>query len=397
MTIELSKRIQRVKPSPTLAVSAKAKQMKAAGKDVISFSAGEPDFSTPESICNAAIKAIEDRKTRYTPASGIPELRTAVVEKLKRENELEYQASDIVISVGAKHSLYNIIQSLINDGDEVIIAQPYWVSYPAMIQLAGGVPKIIDTIASGYKVTPEQLVTAVTGQTKAFIFNNPSNPTGVVYSQQEIEALAKVCIENNIIVISDEIYEHLIYDGLNHYSIAQCPEMQERTIVVNGVSKSYAMTGWRIGYMAGPTNIAAAVGKLQSQSTSNPTSIAQYGALEALTGDQAFIKEWRDEFSRRRDILCERLSALDSVKCIKPQGAFYMFVDMSALLTRAYQGETIKTTLRLAELLLEKILIAVVPGEAFGAPGFIRFSYAVSADVINTGIDRLAGFIKELS
>jgi len=387
----ISERVQSVKPSPTLAIDAKAKLLKQQGIDVVNFGAGEPDFDTPQNIKDAAIKAINAGFTKYCPVAGTPDLKNAVIEKLKKDNSLEYKPEEIIVSCGAKHSLYNLFQTVINEGDEVIIPAPYWVSYPDMAILAGGEPVIINTgDKNNFKITPQILEKVITSKTKALVLNSPSNPTGATYSKEELEAIADICVKNNILIISDEIYEKLIYDGFQFASIAQVSQKaKDITVVVNGVSKSYAMTGWRIGYAAGPKEIISGMEKIQSQSTSNATSISLKAAAEALNGKQDDVEMMRKEFEKRRDYIVERLNNIKGITCLKPNGAFYVYPNISALLGKTYGGKTINTDMELADYLLDTAKIAVVPGSAFGTQGYIRISYATSLKNIEEGINRL--------
>jgi len=398
MQVKLSQRVQQIKPSPTLAITAKAKAMQAEGIDVVNFGAGEPDFDTPDNIKQAAIKAINEGFTKYTAAPGIPALKQAIAAKLKRENDLDYAENQIIVSCGGKHSFYNLAQALLDPGDEVIIPAPYWVSYPPMVSLAGGVPVIIAAgQEQGFKITPEQLEGAITGKTRAVVINSPSNPTGAAYSLDELKALAEVAVRKEILIISDEIYEHIIYDGFKQFSPAQIgPEVKERCIILNGVSKSYSMTGWRIGFTAGPVELIAAMTKIQSQSTSNPTSISQKAAIEAYNGPQDYVKNVLQHFDERRRYIVSALNQIPGVSCFTPQGAFYAFPGIAGLIGKEYEGREIDSSLTLCELLLDKAKIAAVPGEAFGAPGYLRLSYATSLDNIKKGISRFADFVKVL-
>jgi aspartate aminotransferase len=392
----ISKRAQSIKPSPTLAIDLKAKLMKQRGIDVINFGVGEPDFDTPQNIKNSGIAAINEGYTKYCPVSGSPQIKNAVIEKLKRDNGLDYTPDEIIVSCGAKHSLYNLFQAVINEGDEVIIPAPYWVSYTDMIILAGGVPVIISgREENGFKIFAEDVKKAVTPKTKALILNSPSNPTGNAYTKSELEAIAGVCLENKIVIVSDEIYEKLIYDDFKFYSIAAVsPQVKAITCVVNGVSKAYAMTGWRIGYTAGPKDIIAAMIKIQSQSTSKAASISIKAAVEALNGPQSDVEMMRLEFEKRRNYIVEILNDIEGISCLKPNGAFYVFPNVKALLGKTYYGKTINTDIDLADYLLEKANIAVVPGSAFGAEGYIRLSYATSLKNIEEGITRLKAAVK---
>ncbi|MBN2332963.1 MAG: pyridoxal phosphate-dependent aminotransferase [Deltaproteobacteria bacterium] len=396
--MKLASRVQQIKPSPTLAISAKAKALQAAGIDVINFGAGEPDFDTPDNVKAAGIEAIRSGFTRYTAVPGIPELKEAICRKLARENRLTYQSDEIIVSCGGKHSFYNLAQAMLDPGDEVIVPAPYWVSYPPMVQLAGGSAVIIPTTeADGFKITPAQLQQHISTKTRAVVINSPSNPTGSAYSWEELQELAAVIVKNDILVISDEIYEHIVYDGFNQRSIAEVgPQMKERTIILNGVSKSYAMTGWRIGFAAAPAPLVAAMTKIQSQSTSNPTSIAQKAALEAYDGPQDFIARVLPAFNERRDYIVATLNAIPGISCFNPAGAFYVFPRVEDLIGRTSAGRAITSSLDLCDLLIDEARIAAVPGEAFGAPGYLRLSYATSLENIKTGMKRLQEFVDRL-
>ncbi|MFA6914463.1 MAG: pyridoxal phosphate-dependent aminotransferase [Endomicrobiia bacterium] len=387
----LSKRVQTIQPSPTLAIDAKAKKLKAQGIDVISFGTGEPDFDTPQNIKDFAIDAINKGFTKYCPVAGTLELKNAIINKFKKENNLDYTADEIIVSCGAKHSLYNIFQAIFNEGDEVIIPAPYWVSYPDMALLAGANPVIIKTEdKNSFKLNPNTISNVVTNKTKALILNSPSNPTGSTYTREEVEKIAKVCIDNKLLIISDEIYEKLVYDNFKFYSIAEIsPEVKAQTLVVNGVSKAFAMTGWRIGYTAGPKEIISAMTKIQSQSTSNPTSISLKAATEALNGPQDSIELMRIEFEKRRNYIVERLNKIHGIECLIPSGAFYVFPNVSKLLGKKYNGKLINTDVELTDYLLDQAKVAVVPGTAFGASGYIRLSYATSMENIQKGLDRI--------
>ncbi|MDR3274668.1 MAG: pyridoxal phosphate-dependent aminotransferase [Endomicrobium sp.] len=387
----ISKRVNSIKPSPTLAIDAKAKALKQQSIDIVNFGVGEPDFNTPVNIKEAAILAINENFTKYCPVSGTLEIKNAIINKLKRDNGIAYSPEEIIVSNGAKHSLYNLFQSIIDDGDEVIILAPYWVSYPDMVILAGGKPVIIQTNDKiNFKVTPAAIEKTLTAKTKAIIVNSPSNPTGVTYTGEELKAIAQVCVKHKILIISDDIYEKLVYDNFKFTSIAEVsPQAKEFIVVVNGVSKAYSMTGWRIGYAAGPKNIIAAMTKVQSQSTSNASSISIKAATEALNGTQECVESMRDKFEKRRNFIVERLNALEGVVCIKPEGAFYVFPNIKVFLGKTFNGKIINTDIELADYLLDTAKIAVVPGSAFGAEGHIRLSYAVSIENIKTGIDRL--------
>jgi aspartate aminotransferase len=396
--IKLASRIGKIKPSPTLAVTSRASALKAEGRDIIDFGVGEPDFDTPERIKAAAVDALKQGFTKYTPVGGTNDLKDAIIDKLKKDNRLTYNRSQICVSCGAKHSLYNLSQVLFEEGDEVIIPAPYWVSYVDMVLLAGAKPVIIDTSeANGFKMTPPQLEATISSRTKALILNSPSNPTGAVYSRTDLEILAEILMERNILVISDDIYEHILYDGFSFYEIAAYDDrMKHLTVVVNGVSKTYAMTGWRIGYCAGPADIIAAVTKIQSQSTSNATSIAQKAACEALAGDQQDVGRMVGEFALRRDVIVERLKAIDGMICLKPQGAFYVFPNVKAFFGRSFKGRTIAGSIDFAEFLLEEGNCAVVPGSAFGNDHYIRISYATSMQDIEKGLQRIKDAVTKL-
>lgn len=394
----LSERVMNVSPSMTLAITAKAKKMIGEGKDVISFGAGEPDFDTPRHIKDAAIRAINEGKTRYTPASGILELKEAVANKLEKDNGIKYDSDQIIICTGAKQALANALFAIINEGDEVLVISPYWVSYPELIRIAGGVPVFVDTKwEEGFKLNVGQLDSYVTDKTKAIILNTPNNPTGVAYSRREIEEIAEFCKKNDIIVISDEIYEKLLYGDSEHVSIASISQdAYERTIVINGVSKSYAMTGWRIGYAAASKKITKLMGSLQSHITSNPCSIAQYASLEAISGDQSEVETMRAEFEARRNYMVNRINNIDGVSCIIPDGAFYVMMNISQIIKKCYNGSIIKDSMDFSNILLDAEGVAVIPGIAFGADEFVRLSYATSMDNIIEGLDRIARFIETI-
>ncbi|MFQ5867798.1 MAG: pyridoxal phosphate-dependent aminotransferase [bacterium] len=396
--MSLSKRVSQISPSLTLAITAKAKKMKQDGIDVIGFGAGEPDFDTPDYIKEAAKKFIDSGFTKYTSASGIPELKETVCKKLKRDNGLDYEPQEVIICCGAKHSLYNAIQALCDERDEVILPVPYWVSYPEQIKLAGAKPIFVDTTEeNAFKITPDQLCQAITSRTKLFILNSPNNPTGTVYSKEELRLLSNVLVEAGIYCISDEIYEKIIYDDAEHISIASLSsEIKKLTIVINGVSKAYSMTGWRIGWACGPKEIIQAMSSLQSHSTSNPTSFCQKSSIAALEGPEEAQKLMADEFIRRRDYIVERLNSIEGISCRKPEGAFYVFPNVSKLLGKSYKGQIIKDSVSLAQILLEEAKIAVVPGSAFGADNYLRLSYATSMENITKGMDRFEEFVKNL-
>ncbi len=391
--MSLANRVLKLSPSSTLAITAKAKALRAEGHDVIGLGAGEPDFNTPEHILEAAWKAMQEGHTKYTPSAGILSLRQAIQRKLREDNQLTYELDQIVVCCGAKHALYNIFQVLINKGDEVIIPTPYWVSYPEQVKLAEGVPVFVEGREENqFKITPEQLEAAITPRTKAVIINSPSNPTGVVYSRSELAALAEICLKHKLFIISDEIYEKLIYGETEHVSIASLSqELYEQTFVVNGVSKPYSMTGWRIGYVAGPQPYMKAIADLSSHSTSNPTSIAQYAALAALEGPQEPLEEMKKAFKERRDRVYALLVQLPGVSCVMPQGAFYLFPNVSQVLKEsAYQSVD-----QWAEALLEQEKVALVPGSGFGAPDNVRISYATSLSALEEAIGRIRRFIDQ--
>ena len=399
MALSLSKRALQVKPSSTLVITAKAKEMKSQGIDIVGFVAGEPDYGTPENINEAAIKAIHEGFSKYTPAAGIKELRQGVSDKFARFNHLDYQWDQVVISNGAKHSLTNICQVLINPSDEVIIPAPYWLTYPELVSLAGGVPVIINgKKENGYRVTAKEIEEVVSEQTKALILNTPNNPTGMLYSKEELEAIAKVAVEKDFYVISDEIYEYLTYDGHKHVSIASLnDEIYKRTITCSGVSKSYSMTGWRIGYTGSTLEIAKLMDSVQSHQTSNPCSIAQRAALEAITGIQEPMETMRVEFEYRKNYIYERIKGIPLLEVLNPQGAFYLLVNAGQLLGREYKGEKIKSVNQVAGILLEDYKVVVIPCEDFGSPNFIRLSYAISREAIAKGVDRIEKFMRNFN
>jgi len=392
----VSNSLKRIKPSPTIAVTQKARELKAAGKDVIGLGAGEPDFDTPENIKKAAIDAINKGDTKYTAVDGTPALKQAIINKFKKENSLEYSTDEITVGTGGKQVIYNAFMATLNKGDEVIIPAPYWVSYPDMVLLAGGNPKIVKCNENdGFKLTPKNLKKAITKKTKWLILNSPSNPTGVSYTRGEIESLSEVLIKNkNIHILSDDIYEHITYDNFNFFTIAQISKLKNRTLTMNGVSKSYAMTGWRIGYAAGPKEIIKAISKIQSQSTSNPSSISQAAAVEALNGPQDFIQERSEAFKERRDFVVNSLNNIKGISCLKPNGAFYVFPSCKKLLGKKTK---LKTDKDFVEKLLEKSLVAVVQGSAFGLDGYFRISYATSMDNLKKSLERIKSFCESLS
>ncbi len=389
--IKLTQRIQKVKPSPTLAIDTKAKALKAEGVDVVGFGAGEPDFDTPEHIKQAAIAALKAGKTKYTPVGGINELKDAIIAKLKRDNNLSYTREEVVVSCGGKHSLYNIAQVLFEVGDEVIIPAPYWVSYPDQVLLNDAIPVIVETREEdGFKITPQTLEKAITPKTKAFILNSPSNPTGSAYSKRELEAVAEVLVKKNVICISDEIYEKIVYDGFEFFSIASLNDkIKSLTLTVNGASKVYSMTGWRMGYAAGPREVIQAMTKLQGQVTTNINSMTQWACVEALNGSQEFLKGWVAEFKKRRDYIVKRFNSMPGIHCNNPEGAFYVFPNISHYLGKTAGGKKIDTDAQYCDYLLEKHLVACVAGNGFGAPGYMRLSYATSMENIQKGLDRI--------
>lgn len=398
MALTLSKKAQAVKPSSTLAITAKAKELRAKGIDVVGFGAGEPDFNTPENVCDVAIEAIKDGFTKYTPASGMNELKEAICKKFKEFNGLDYKPNQIVISNGGKHSLSNVFDAILNPGDEVIIPAPYWLSYPEMVKLSDGVPVFVTgKKENGYKVTASQLENAITDKTKALVINTPSNPTGMVYSEEELRAIADIVVKHDIYVVADEMYEYLIYGDEKHVSIASFnDEIYKRTITCSGLSKSYAMTGWRVGYTGSSPEIAKLMGSIQSHATSNPNSIAQKAAIEALNGPQETVETMKEEFDKRRRYMFDHISKMPYVSTLEPKGAFYIFVDTEEALQKEYKGEKIETTKRLAEILLEDYSVAVVPCNDFGFPNHIRLSYAISMEQIQKGLDRIEKFLKDL-
>jgi aspartate aminotransferase len=389
LKISLSNRIQRVKPSPTLAVTALADQLRAEGRDVIGLAAGQPDFDTPDYIKQAAIEAINKGYTKYTAVDGTAGLKQAIINKFKRENGFDFTADQILVSVGGKQAIYNLCQTLLNEGDEVIIPAPYWVSYPDIVKLADATPVIVEAdISQSFKITAEQLEQAITDKTRLFILNSPSNPSGKAYSKAELRALGDVLVKHpNIVVMTDDIYEHIVWadEGFNNI-LNVCPELKEQTVVVNGVSKAYSMTGWRIGYSGGPADLIKGMKKNQSQSTSNPTSIAQYAAQAALEGDQSFLKDMCDIFKQRHDYVYETLKAMDGVEVLPSDGTFYSFASFQAAIDRM---DGIEDDVQLAQLLLEKADVALVPGSAFGLSGYIRLSYATDMDSLKTALTRI--------
>jgi aspartate aminotransferase len=389
MKYKISRRAATLSPSLTLVIDSKAKQMKAEGQDVVGFGAGEPDFDTPQHIKDAAIEALKAGFTKYTPASGTPELRQAIADKFKRDNGLDYKASQIIVSCGGKHSCYNVILATCEEGDEVIIPSPYWLSYPEMVKLASATPVIVETTdKTEFKVTPDQLKAAITPRTRLFILNSPSNPTGSVYTPEEIKALSELCIEKGVLIMSDEIYEHLLYDGATHKSVASFSQTHyEHTIIVHGFAKAWSMTGWRLGFLAAPEPIARAIDAIQSHSTSNPTSFAQKGGVAALTGPQTHLPGWLAEFNKRRTYAWKKLNSIPGISCVNAKGAFYLFPNIA------------KTGLKSTDFcarLLEAEKVAAVPGIAFGADDYLRISYATSLSNIEKGLERIDRFCRGL-
>jgi len=395
----LAERTKLIKPSVTLAIAAKAGKLRAEGIDVVNFSAGEPDFDTPEHIKAAAIDALRKGLTKYTDVKGIEPLREAIVHKYQKEYGLSYRKEDVIVSCGAKHSLYNLLQAGVNPGDEVLIPAPYWVSYADMALLAGGVPKLIPTDeTNGFRIRPEQLQASLTAKTKVFFLNSPCNPTGATYSKDELLAIGKILETHSCLIFADDIYEKIIYGDFEvHNIVALCPSLRERTVIINGVSKTYAMTGWRIGYALGTTDIIAAAGKIQSQSTSNPTSIAQWAALEALRGPQDAVAMMVQEFQKRRDVIVERLNAIPGIRCLKPEGAFYVFPNINDLIGKFANGKKLSSPCDVADYLLDEAKVAGVPGEDFGSQQHIRFSYATSLADIEKGCRRIGDAVAQLA
>ena len=389
LDFKLSDRVQRIKPSPTLAITARAAELRAAGKDIIGLGAGEPDFDTPEHIKAAATKAIADGFTKYTAVDGTATLKQAIIDKLSRDNQLNYTANQVLVSCGGKQSFFNLTQALLNEGDEVIIPAPYWVSYPDMVLLADGKPVIVEAdIKQSFKITPAQLEDAITDKTRLLVLNSPSNPSGIAYSNKELAALGQVLLKHpHVLVATDDMYEHILWADEPFSNIVMaCPELYERCIVLNGVSKAYSMTGWRIGYAAGPENLIKAMKKIQSQSTSNPTSISQVAAEAALNGDQSCVKTMLTAFQERHEYVNQRLNAIDGITCLPSDGTFYAFPDVSGFIDKI---DGINDDMELSEYLIEKAGVALVPGTAFGSPGYIRISFATSIEVLKDALDRI--------
>ncbi len=395
-SIPLSRMAAAVQPSATLAAGAKARQLKAEGMHVYDFSLGEPDFPTPDFICQAAIKAMKEGHTRYTPASGIPELRAAIARHYQKTYGISYTAEQVIVSNGAKHSIHNVLAATVGPGDEVIIPTPYWVSYSDLVEMTGAKYILVPTThESGFKMTPVQLKAAITPRSRLVMLNSPSNPTGTVYTRQEYAALADVILDANLAVLSDEIYERLLYDDARAVCFAALrPELAARTITISGVSKTYAMTGWRMGWALGPVHVIKAMGNVQSQQTGNPCSLSQYASLAALEGDQECVEKMRREFEARRDLVCKRLAALPGVRCLKPTGAFYAFFNVAAHFGRILAGKKVTDSVGFCQVALESAHVNLVPGAAFGAEGYVRLSFATSREQINGGLDRLGQLLK---
>ena len=395
----VSNNLKRIKPSPTMAVTQKAKELKASGKDIIGLGAGEPDFDTPDNIKQAAIKAIKDGDTKYTTVDGTPTLKKAIINKFKRENNLDYLTDQITVGTGGKQVIYNAMMATLNEGDEVIIPAPYWVSYPDIVLLAGGLPIILEcNEKQGFKINPSILEKSITKKTKWIILNSPSNPTGACYSEKEIKEIGKVLEKHpNVFILSDDIYEHVIYGSFKFFTIAQIDNLKDRVLTMNGVSKAYSMTGWRIGYAAGPKDIIKAIAKIQSQSTSNPSSISQAAAVEALNGVQSFIKERASSFQERRDFVVNTLNAIEGIECLNPDGAFYVFPSCKGLIGKKdIKGKEIKNDTDFVQSLLENNGVAVVQGSAFGLDGFFRISYATSKENLKKALEKISSFCESL-
>ncbi|RPH02633.1 MAG: pyridoxal phosphate-dependent aminotransferase [Candidatus Pelagibacter sp. TMED153] len=395
----VSNNLKRIKPSPTIAVTQKARELKASGKDIIGLGAGEPDFDTPDNIKEAAIKAIKDGDTKYTAVDGTPALKDAIIKKFKRENNLDYQVDEITVGTGGKQVIYNAMMATLNEGDEVVVPAPYWVSYPDIVLLAGGIPIILEcNEKQGFKIDPQELEKSITKKTKWIILNSPSNPTGACYSEKDINEIAKVLKKNpHVYILSDDIYEHVIYEGFKFFTIAQIDSLKNRVLTMNGVSKAYSMTGWRIGYAAGPKEIIKAIAKIQSQSTTNPSSISQAAAVEALNGVQNFIKERAISFQKRRDFVVKALNEIEGIECLNPDGAFYVFPSCKGLIGKKdINGNEIKKDSDFVQSLLENNGIAVVQGSAFGLEGFFRISYATSMENLQKALEKISSFCKSL-
>ncbi|WP_276734806.1 aspartate transaminase AspB [Bacillus sp. (in: firmicutes)] len=393
--MKLAKRVSALTPSTTLAITAKAKELKAAGHDVIGLGAGEPDFNTPQHIIDAAVRSMNEGHTKYTPSGGLAELKNSIAEKFKRDQNIEYKPSQIIVCTGAKHALYTLFQVILDEGDEVIIPTPYWVSYPEQVKLAGGKPVYVEGLEENhFKISPEQLKNVITEKTKAIVINSPSNPTGVMYTEEELSALGEVCLEHDILIVSDEIYEKLTYGGKKHVSIAQLSDkLKEQTVIINGVSKSHSMTGWRIGYAAGSEDVIKAMTNLASHSTSNPTSIAQYGAIAAYNGPSEPLEEMREAFEHRLNTIYAKLVEIPGFSCVKPEGAFYLFPNAK----EAAQSCGFKDVDEFVKALLEEEKVAIVPGSGFGSPDNVRLSYATSLDLLEKAVERIKRFVENHS
>ena len=395
----VSNSLKRIKPSPTIAVTQKARELKASGKDIIGLGAGEPDFDTPDNIKQAAIQAIKDGDTKYTAVDGTPALKDAIIKKFKRENNLNYQIDQITVGAGGKHVIYNAMMATLNEGDEVVVPAPYWVSYPDMVLLAGGIPVILEcNEKQGFKINPSELEKTITKKTKWIILNSPSNPTGACYSEKDIREIAKVLEKHpHVYILSDDIYEHVVYAGFKFFTIAQIDSLKDRVLTMNGVSKAYSMTGWRIGYAAGPKEIIKAIAKIQSQSTTNPSSISQAAAVEALNGTQDFIKQRAKSFQERRDYVVKTLNEIEGIECLNPDGAFYVFPSCKGLIgKKESNGNVIKKDTDFVQYLLENNDVAVVQGSAFGLEGFFRISYATSMENLKKAMEKISSFCKSL-
>jgi aspartate aminotransferase len=395
----VSNSLKRIKPSPTIAVTQKARELKASGKDIIGLGAGEPDFDTPDNIKQAAIQAIKDGDTKYTAVDGTPALKNAIIKKFKRENNLNYQIDQITVGAGGKHVIYNAMMATLNEGDEVVVPAPYWVSYPDMVLLAGGIPVILEcNEKQGFKINPSELEKTITKKTKWIILNSPSNPTGACYSEKDIREIAKVLEKHpHVYILSDDIYEHVVYAGFKFFTIAQIDSLKDRVLTMNGVSKAYSMTGWRIGYAAGPKEIIKAIAKIQSQSTTNPSSISQAAAVEALNGTQDFIKQRAKSFQERRDYVVKTLNEIEGIECLNPDGAFYVFPSCKGLIGKKdINGNDIKKDTDFVQSLLENNGVAVVQGSAFGLEGFFRISYATSMENLKKAMEKISSFCKNL-
>ena len=395
----VSNSLKRIKPSPTIAVTQKARELKASGKDIIGLGAGEPDFDTPDNIKQAAIQAIKDGDTKYTAVDGTPALKNAIIKKFKRENNLNYQIDQITVGAGGKHVIYNAMMATLNEGDEVVVPAPYWVSYPDMVLLAGGIPVILEcNEKQGFKINPSELEKTITKKTKWIILNSPSNPTGACYSEKDIREIAKVLEKHpHVYILSDDIYEHVVYAGFKFFTIAQIDSLKDRVLTMNGVSKAYSMTGWRIGYAAGPKEIIKAIAKIQSQSTTNPSSISQAAAVEALNGTQDFIKQRAKSFQERRDYVVKTLNEIEGIECLNPDGAFYVFPSCKGLIgKKESNGNVIKKDTDFVQSLLENNDVAVVQGSAFGLEGFFRISYATSMENLKKAMEKISSFCKSL-